>query len=91
VLSSSTPKVERSRSVLSAHQPGLPHVLGSVGNRDSGCWRNLLGQAAPILYGLPADAITDVIAHTAATNANGTTYATASTPVSYTPAEWWLR
>ncbi len=48
---------------------------------------NLLGQAAPILYGLPADAITDVIAHTAATNANGTTYATASTPVSYTPAE----
>jgi subtilase family serine protease len=48
---------------------------------------NWLGQAAPILYGLPASAITDVIATNAASNASGTTYATPSTPVSYTPAE----
>ncbi len=60
----------------------------------SGIWaiatqaaRTWLGQAAPILYGLPVDAITDVIAQNGPNNVSGITNSPPAPPVYYSPEE----
>ena len=46
-----------------------------------------LGQASPILYGLPAGAITDILAVNGPDNVSGTIYSPPAAPVYYSPAE----
>jgi subtilase family serine protease len=58
--------------------------IWAIATQAAGTW---LGQAAPILYGLPADAITDVIAQNGPNNVSGTTYSPPASPVYYSPAE----
>ncbi len=58
--------------------------MWAISTQAAGTW---LGQAAPILYGLPADAITDVIAQNGPNNVSGTTYNPPAPPVYYSPAE----
>lgn len=47
----------------------------------------LLGQAAPLLYSLPSDAITDVIQVEGSNNVSGTTNSPPAAPVYYSPVE----
>ncbi|MGA3089693.1 MAG: S53 family peptidase [Terriglobales bacterium] len=56
----------------------------AIATQAAGKW---LGQAAPILYGLPADAITDVIAQNGPNNVSGTTNSPPAPPVFYSPAD----
>lgn len=58
--------------------------IWAVATQAAGSW---LGQAAPILYGLPSDAITDVIAQDGPNNVSGTTNSPPAPPVYYSPAE----
>ncbi len=58
--------------------------MWAITTQAAGEW---LGQAAPILYGLPADAITDVTAVVGPNNASGTTYDPPAAPVYYSAAE----
>ena len=58
--------------------------MWAISNQAAGAW---LGQAAPLLYALPADAITDVIAQNGPNNVSGTTYSPPASPVYYSPEE----
>src|SRR5208283_1649545 len=58
--------------------------IWAIANQAAG---TLLGQAAPILYGLPAGAITDVIAVNGADNVHGFTHVAHAADVHYTSAE----
>ena len=51
-----------------------------MGDFDPSCW-NLARQAAPILYGLPADAITDIVAVNGPDNVDGVTRVPPAPPV----------
>jgi len=52
--------------------------LWAIATQAAGVW---LGQAAPILYGLPADAITDIVAASGPDNVTGTIHQPPSPPV----------
>jgi hypothetical protein len=52
-------------------------ALWAIATQAAGTW---LGQAAPILYGLPADAITDVVAANGPNNVTGTIHTPPSPP-----------
>jgi subtilase family serine protease len=56
----------------------------AISTQAAGTW---LGQAAPILYGLPAGAITDILAVTGPDNVSGSTTSKPGPPVFYSPAE----
>jgi subtilase family serine protease len=56
----------------------------AIATQAAGSW---LGQAAPILYSLPANAITDVIAVNGPNNISGTTNSPPDPPVYYSPAD----
>jgi subtilase family serine protease len=73
-------------SVVGGTSLACPTFSGiwAIASQAAGAW---LGQAAPILYGLPADAITDVIAQNGPNNVSGTTYTPPAAPVYYSPAE----
>jgi subtilase family serine protease len=57
-------------------------ALWAITSQAAGAW---LGQAAPILYGLPADAITDVVAVNGPENVSGTIYDHPNPPVYESP------
>jgi len=56
----------------------------AISTQAAGAW---LGQAAPILYGLPAGAITDVLAVDGPDNVSGSTHTPPAPPVNYSSAE----
>jgi len=58
--------------------------IWAIATQAAGTW---LGQAAPILYGLPAGAITDIVNVNGPDNVNGRTHVPPHTNVYYTPAE----
>ena len=58
--------------------------MWAIATQAAGSW---LGQAAPILYNLPANAITDVIAVNGPNNVSGTTNSPPDPPVYYSPAD----
>ena len=58
--------------------------IWAIATQAAGQW---LGQAAPILYGLPVDAIKDVIAQNGPNNVSGTTNSPPAPPVYYSPEE----
>ncbi len=73
-------------SVVGGTSLACPTFSGvwAIATQAAGTW---LGQAAPILYALPADAITDVIAQNGPENVSGTTYDPPNPPVYYSPAD----
>jgi subtilase family serine protease len=73
-------------SVVGGTSLACPMFSGmwAISTQAAGTW---LGQAAPILYGLPAGAITDVIAQNGPNNVSGTTHTPPAPPVYYSPAE----
>src|SRR5208282_1958222 len=58
--------------------------IWAIANQAAG---TLLGQAAPILYGLPAGAITDIVAVSGPDNVSGFTKTPPTPPVNYTSDE----
>jgi subtilase family serine protease len=56
----------------------------AISTQAAGTW---LGQAAPILYGLPASAITDILAVNGPDNVSGSTHTPPAPPVNYSSAE----
>jgi len=58
--------------------------MWAISTQAAGTW---LGQAAPILYGLPASAITDVLAVNGPDNVSGSTHTPPAAPVDYSSAE----
>ena len=58
--------------------------MWAISTEAAGAW---LGQAAPILYGLPAGAITDVLAVNGPDNVTGSTHTPPAPPVNYSSAE----
>jgi len=73
-------------SVVGGTSLACPMFSGmwAISTQAAGTW---LGQAAPLLYTLPADAITDVVAVTGPNNVSGTTNSPPAAPVYYSPAE----
>ncbi len=73
-------------SVVGGTSLACPTFSGiwAIATQAAGTW---LGQAAPILYGLPAGAITDILAVNGPDNVSGTTHTPHTTPVFYSPAE----
>jgi len=73
-------------SVVGGTSLACPMFSGmwAISAQAAGAW---LGQAAPLLYGLPADAITDVIAQNGPNNVSGTTNSPPAPPVYYSPAD----
>ena len=73
-------------SVVGGTSLACPMFSGmwAISAQAAGAW---LGQAAPILYGLPADAITDVVAQNGPDNVSGTTNSPPAPPVYYSPAD----
>ncbi len=73
-------------SVVGGTSLACPTFSGiwAIATQAAGTW---LGQAAPILYGLPAGAITDVVASNGPNNVSGITNTPPVAPVYYSPAE----
>ncbi len=73
-------------SVVGGTSLACPTFSGiwAIATQAAGQW---LGQAAPILYGLPAGAITDIVAVNGPANVTGDTHIAHTPPVSYTAAE----
>ncbi len=73
-------------SVVGGTSLACPTFSGiwAIATQAAGRW---LGQAAPILYGLPAGAITDVVASNGPNNVFGITDIPPAAPVYYSPAE----
>jgi subtilase family serine protease len=71
-------------SVVGGTSLACPMFSGmwAISTQAAGAW---LGQAAPLLYGLPAGAITDVVAVTGPNNVSGTTNSPPASPVYYSP------
>jgi subtilase family serine protease len=59
-------------------------AMWAIATEAAGTW---LGQAAPILYSLPSDAITDIVAQNGPNNVTGLTDVSGQPPVTYTDAE----
>jgi subtilase family serine protease len=59
-------------------------AMWAISVQSAGTW---LGQAAPLLYTLPADAITDVVQQEGPNNVSGFTVTPPSAPVYYSPSE----
>jgi subtilase family serine protease len=58
--------------------------MWAISTQAAGTW---LGQAAPLLYGLPAGAITDVLNVNGPDNVSGSTHTPPAAPVNYSSAE----
>jgi len=58
--------------------------MWAITAQAAGAWP---GQASALMYSLPADAITDVIAQNGPNNLSGSTTSPPNPPVNYTPAE----
>jgi len=73
-------------SVVGGTSLACPTFSGiwAIATQAAGAW---LGQAAPILYDLPADAINDVIAQNGPNNVSGTTNSPPAPPIYYSPEE----
>jgi len=71
-------------SVVGGTSLACPMFSGmwAISTQAAGTW---LGQAAPLLYTLPADAITDVIAQNGPNNVSGLTNSPPASPVYYSP------
>jgi subtilase family serine protease len=71
-------------SVVGGTSLACPMFSGmwAISTQAAGAW---LGQAAPLLYTLPADAITDVIAQNGPNNVSGLTNSPPASPVYYSP------
>jgi subtilase family serine protease len=71
-------------SVVGGTSLACPMFSGmwAISTQAAGTW---LGQAAPLLYTLPADAITDVIAQNGPNNVSGITNSPPAPPVYYSP------
>ena len=85
--SSSIPKAERRSSrVVGGTSLACPMFSGmwAISTQAAGAW---LGQAAPLLYSLPADAITDVVATTGPDNVTGTIHQPPQPPIVETADE----